>query len=107
MLGGLAGSDGSGDGTHEPDVAPSDAPRFEVAGVGVERPRQPARLHYTAPSETGEVVERDVAGARSNGSSAAGGVAGLSAEQLASTPRNAPCPCGSGKKFKMCHGKDA
>ena len=19
--------------------------------------------------------------------------------------RNAPCPCGSGKKFKMCHGK--
>jgi preprotein translocase subunit SecA len=23
------------------------------------------------------------------------------------TPRNAPCPCGSGKKFKLCHGKDA
>ena len=21
------------------------------------------------------------------------------------TPRNAPCPCGSGKKFKHCHGK--
>ena len=21
------------------------------------------------------------------------------------TPRNAPCPCGSGKKFKQCHGK--
>jgi preprotein translocase subunit SecA len=20
------------------------------------------------------------------------------------TPRNAPCPCGSGKKFKTCHG---
>jgi preprotein translocase subunit SecA len=20
------------------------------------------------------------------------------------TPRNAPCPCGSGKKFKVCHG---
>jgi preprotein translocase subunit SecA len=20
------------------------------------------------------------------------------------TPRNAPCPCGSGKKFKQCHG---
>jgi preprotein translocase subunit SecA len=19
-------------------------------------------------------------------------------------PRNAPCPCGSGKKFKRCHG---
>jgi preprotein translocase subunit SecA len=23
------------------------------------------------------------------------------------TPRNAPCPCGSGKKFKMCHGRGA
>ncbi|MGA1440635.1 MAG: preprotein translocase subunit SecA, partial [Ilumatobacteraceae bacterium] len=22
------------------------------------------------------------------------------------TPRNAPCPCGSGKKFKQCHGAD-
>ena len=22
------------------------------------------------------------------------------------TPRNAPCPCGSGKKFKLCHGKN-
>jgi hypothetical protein len=23
------------------------------------------------------------------------------------TPRNAPCPCGSGVKYKRCHGKDA
>ena len=23
------------------------------------------------------------------------------------TPRNAPCPCGSGKKFKNCHGASA
>lgn len=23
-----------------------------------------------------------------------------------SIPRNAPCPCGSGKKFKNCHAKD-
>jgi preprotein translocase subunit SecA len=29
----------------------------------------------------------------------------LSEEQMASTPRNAPCPCGSGRKFKMCHGE--
>lgn len=25
-------------------------------------------------------------------------------ETWANTPRNAPCPCGSGKKFKHCHG---
>ena len=24
----------------------------------------------------------------------------------ASTPRNAPCPCGSGKKYKHCHGRN-
>ena len=29
------------------------------------------------------------------------------AEELQATPRNAPCPCGSGKKFKMCHGAKA
>ena len=25
-------------------------------------------------------------------------------DALSKTPRNAPCPCGSGKKFKQCHG---
>ncbi|MFN3322010.1 MAG: SEC-C metal-binding domain-containing protein [Bryobacteraceae bacterium] len=24
-----------------------------------------------------------------------------------STPRNGPCPCGSGRKYKRCHGQDA
>jgi preprotein translocase subunit SecA len=28
----------------------------------------------------------------------------LTAEQLKGVSRNAPCPCGSGKKFKHCHG---
>ena len=27
-------------------------------------------------------------------------------DAFAKTPRNAPCPCGSGKKFKNCHGAD-
>ena len=107
MFGGLAAGDGSADGAAAADggTVPEeehdhDQPRVEVAGVGIERPRQPAQLHYTAPSETGEVVERDVLAA-GDGS----GVDGLSAEQLARTPKNAACPCGSGKKFKMCHGK--
>ena len=25
-------------------------------------------------------------------------------ESWADTPRNSPCPCGSGKKYKHCHG---
>ncbi len=57
----------------------------------------PGALHYTAPSETGGVDERD------EGSPASGN--GLTDDQLANTPKNAPCPCGSGKKFKMCHGR--
>ncbi|RKQ69570.1 protein translocase subunit secA [Litorimonas taeanensis] len=28
----------------------------------------------------------------------------LTAEQMEGVSRNAPCPCGSGKKFKHCHG---
>ena len=28
-------------------------------------------------------------------------------DEWSKTPRNAPCPCGSGKKFKLCHGANA
>ena len=28
-------------------------------------------------------------------------------DEWSKTPRNAPCPCGSGKKFKVCHGATA
>ena len=28
-------------------------------------------------------------------------------DEYAGVGRNAPCPCGSGKKFKMCHGRSA
>ncbi|MGX2943851.1 MULTISPECIES: SEC-C metal-binding domain-containing protein [Enterococcus] len=27
-------------------------------------------------------------------------------EQFKHAGRNDPCPCGSGKKFKNCHGKE-
>jgi preprotein translocase subunit SecA len=37
---------------------------------------------------------------------AQGGVA-LADEQFAGVPRNATCPCGSGKKYKHCHGSAA
>jgi preprotein translocase subunit SecA len=70
--------------------------KVAVSGVGVGRPRTD-HLHYTAPSETGGVDERD------EGAPASASV--LTDEQLANTPKNAPCPCGSGKKFKMCHGR--
>jgi preprotein translocase subunit SecA len=57
-----------------------------------------ANVTYTAPTETGEVqttVDEDTLRQRT-GSAAAG---------MPRVGRNDPCPCGSGKKFKLCHGK--
>ena len=55
-----------------------------------------ANVTYTAPTETGEVEttvdERTLSVQQKV---AAGGRVG----------RNDPCPCGSGKKYKQCHGK--
>ena len=51
-------------------------------------PRRPRNLQYSAPSDSGGVEVR--------GDSAA--------DPYARAGRNDPCPCGSGKKFKRCHG---
>ncbi len=51
---------------------------------------------YTAPTETGEVETR------SEGQAAGGNALAFDGQRVG---RNDPCPCGSGKKFKQCHGK--
>ena len=57
-----------------------------------------ANVTYTAPTETGEVeVSYDEETLR--------GLIPLTPVQMQRTGRNDPCPCGSGKKFKHCHGK--
>ena len=64
-----------------------------VLGEAFGRPSQPANLQYTAPTVDGEGgVERSTSSA-----GAAGGT-------FANASRNAPCPCGSGRKYKRCHG---
>jgi preprotein translocase subunit SecA len=53
-----------------------------------------ANVTYTAPTETGEaltVLDESTTSAASTG--------------LPRVGRNEPCPCGSGKKYKQCHGK--
>jgi hypothetical protein len=52
------------------------------------QPQRPRNLQYSAPSETGG-VER-------HGENAA--------DPYASVGRNDLCPCGSGRKYKRCHG---
>jgi len=51
-----------------------------VAAKGLQENKSTQDLKYTAPSDSGEIT-RDT---------------GVS--------RNSPCPCGSGKKYKRCHG---
>ncbi|NBR29630.1 MAG: hypothetical protein EBT83_14660 [Betaproteobacteria bacterium] len=54
--------------------------------------KEPSRpLTYSAPSETGEVVAR----------------AGSGSSDFENVGRNDECPCGSGRKFKKCHGDPA
>jgi len=61
-----------------------------------------ANITYTAPTETGEVEVRvDEESQRR----VAAGALGAEAAAFARVGRNDPCPCGSGKKFKQCHGK--
>jgi preprotein translocase subunit SecA len=76
----------------------------EAAETMESRAEAISNITYTAPTETGEVevrVDED-----STRRAAAAGL-GLSAgaEAFARVGRNDPCPCGSGKKFKQCHGK--
>ncbi|GAA5044166.1 preprotein translocase subunit SecA [Thermocatellispora tengchongensis] len=63
-----------------------------IIARGLRGPERPAQLEYTAPGETGEVEHTRVS---------------TTPEQRAAygdVSRNAPCPCGSGKKYKRCHG---
>ena len=57
-----------------------------------------ANVTYTAPTATGE-AEVIAAG------QTAGGDASAALPEGMRVGRNDPCPCGSGKKFKQCHGK--
>jgi preprotein translocase subunit SecA len=49
-------------------------------------------LSYSAPAEDGSVTTAKKATNKAD-------------DPYAGVGRNAPCPCGSGKKFKMCHGR--
>jgi preprotein translocase subunit SecA len=63
-----------------------------------------ANITYSAPTETGDVEIRvDEESQRRLAAIATGLPAGAAA--FARVGRNDPCPCGSGKKFKHCHGK--
>jgi preprotein translocase subunit SecA len=72
--------------------------QLEQAAVDLEqRAESIANVTYTAPTETGEVQTTVDAQTVGRAPGAFGAVPRVG--------RNEPCPCGSGKKYKQCHGK--
>ncbi|NML47751.1 preprotein translocase subunit SecA [Ramlibacter sp. G-1-2-2] len=71
------------------------AEQLETAAEDMEeRAENIANVTYTAPTETGEVqsvVDETTAA--------------VAVADLPRVGRNDPCPCGSGKKYKACHGR--
>ncbi len=100
---------------------PSPAAPAPIAPAPAPRSAEPQISNLTTSSSDTEQVSafREAAAAAGAtarpGAGQAGGRAARPQQQVAKqetvvkdewskTPRNAPCPCGSGKKFKLCHG---
>ncbi len=69
---------------HEHSHAPTPEDVDQLSALG---PRRPTAVSYSAPTETGGTQ-----------------VTSEGSDPYAGVGRNEPCPCGSGKKFKRCHG---
>ena len=70
----------------------------QAAGEIESRGENIANVTYTAPTESGEavaVLDEDTVRRRE----------ALPGSDVPRVGRNEPCPCGSGKKYKQCHGK--
>jgi preprotein translocase subunit SecA len=80
--------------------------QLEEAAEALEsRGESVSNLTYTAPTETGEVEVRVDEENQRRIAAAGLGALGAEAAAFARVGRNDLCPCGSGKKFKHCHGK--
>ncbi len=91
---------GRGDLDHDPGVGRDDATRDDVhdhkpqiRAKGLSAPSAPKTLSYSSPTVDGD------AGTEVH--------AGEAADEFANVSRNEPCPCGSGRKYKRCHGDPA
>jgi preprotein translocase subunit SecA len=81
--------DGRTGGAHaRPAGAPATPPAPIPAGLA---PRRPQRLQYSAPSVDGGTHVETSQGPGPE-------------DDFARVGRNDPCPCGSGRKYKRCHG---
>ena len=75
--------------------------RIETTAIQSDRPRRASRRANTANAHGAIAGMTDRQSARDTAEFASRQAAGA----LPKVGRNAPCPCGSGKKYKKCHGK--
>ncbi len=70
-----------------------------LVAKGLDEPRKATPLQYSAPGTDGDESSADGAAAPLTQGK-------IDGQTFPGTPRNATCPCGSGKKYKVCHGKN-
>ncbi|MGF1599337.1 MAG: preprotein translocase subunit SecA [Acidimicrobiales bacterium] len=102
-------ANGAADGTTPAAASPAPgpaAPRPSKAGTRAPAGRRAASVHTVAANLTATDVTTSkggsVIGADQDDTPAPS--ATVVKDEWDKTPRNAPCPCGSGRKFKQCHG---
>ncbi len=82
---------------------------FHVQVVREQRPsgngaREGSRLRYLKDRAPAPVAAATAATTTSAGGEAPDAAPVMEQARSTKVPRNAPCPCGSGKKYKKCHG---
>lgn len=87
-------TDGEGGTAATLDIAPAEAPK---KGAAV---RPEPTVHLGSKSSP---LSKALSGGPNAGVPGVSGASGSSAD-WSNVGRNDPCPCGSGKKFKKCHG---
>jgi preprotein translocase subunit SecA len=77
------------------------------AAVRRPAPRRAAPVQLSAPSEASSVFNTAPSGGRTPARTGGDDVIKTVRRDEPKVGRNDPCPCGSGKKYKKCHGADA
>ena len=79
--------------------------RPQISAKGLDQPRTPQQqLTYSAPSEEDNSLAVPAAFGGDETQRPAGVTVTNADDEFAEVGRNALCPCGSGKKYKRCHG---
>jgi preprotein translocase subunit SecA len=78
-----------------------------IVAKGLTQPRRPSRLEYSAPTVDGGGGNATETRAAQRSGTVVEATTAADHPEWGQVAKNAPCPCGSGRKFKRCHGAPA